>query len=102
LPAIGAVIGRLRAYPEERDRHVIYIDGALAAMSFMLALETVGLSSCAINWPDVAAHEEKIAKLLGLAPDERVVMLIGFGHADPDGKIPYSAKKPLASMRHWN
>jgi nitroreductase len=102
LPAIGAVIGRLRAYPEERDRHVIYIDGALAAMSFMLALETVGLSSCAINWPDVAAHEQKIAKLLDLAPDERVVMLIGFGHADPDGKIPYSAKKPLASMRHWN
>ena len=102
LPAIGAVVGRLRAYPEERDRHVIYIDGALAAMSFMLALETVGLSSCAINWPDVAAHEERIAKLLGLEPDERVVMLIGFGHADPEGKIPYSAKKALAIMRRWN
>jgi nitroreductase len=102
LPAICAVVGRLRAYPEERDRHVIYIDGALAAMSFMLALETVGLSSCAINWPDVAAHDERIAKLLGLEADERVVMLIGFGHADPDGKIPYSAKKPLATMRQWN
>jgi nitroreductase len=102
LPAIAAVVGRLRAYPEERDRHVIYIDGALAAMSFMLALETVGLSSCAINWPDVAAHDERIARLLGLQPDERVVMLIGFGHADPEGKIPYSAKKPLASMRRWN
>jgi nitroreductase len=102
LPAICAVVGRLRAYPEERDRHVIYIDGALAAMSFMLALETVGLSSCAINWPDIAAQDEAAAKLLGLDPDERVVMLIGLGHADPQGKIPYSAKKPLASMRRWN
>jgi len=102
LPAVAAVVGRLRAYPEERDRHVIYIDGALAAMSFMLALETVGLSSCAINWPDVAAHDARIAALLGLAPDERVIMLIGFGHADPGGLIPYSAKKPLNTMRHWN
>jgi nitroreductase len=102
LPAICAVVGRLRAYPEERDRHVIYIDGALAAMSFMLALETVSLSSCAINWPDVAANETRIAELLGLAPDERVVMLIGFGHADPEGMIPYSAKKPLATMCRWN
>jgi nitroreductase len=102
LPAIGVVIGRLRAYPEERDRHVIYIDGALAAMSFMLALETVGLSSCAINWPDVAVNDDRMRELLGLAPDERVVMLIGFGHADPQGLIPYSAKKPLAAVRQWN
>jgi nitroreductase len=71
-------------------------------MSFMLALETVGLSSCAINWPDVAAHDERIAQLLGLEPDERVVMLIGFGRADPEGRIPYSAKKPLSTLRHWN
>jgi nitroreductase len=71
-------------------------------MSFMLALETVGLSSCAINWPDIAANDDKIAKLLGLAPDERVVMLIGLGVADPSGMIPYSAKKPLAAMRRWN
>lgn len=102
LPAIGAVIGRLRAYPEERDRHVIYIDGSLAAMSFMLALETVGLSSCAINWPDLAKNDDAIQRLLGLAPDERVIMLIGLGYADPQGLIPFSAKKSLNTVREWN
>lgn len=102
LPAIAAVIGRLRAYPEERDRHVIYVDGALASMSFMLALETMGLSSCAINWPDVGAHDDAIQRLLGLAPDERVIMLIGFGYADSQGLIPFSAKRPLSAMRQWN
>lgn len=102
LPALAVVIGRLRAYPEARDRHVIYIDGALASMSFMLALETLGLSSCAVNWPDVAANDAEIQQLLGLANDERVIMLIGFGYADSRGLIPFSAKKPLSVMRQWN
>ena len=102
LPGLAVVIGKLGSYPEPRDRHVIYIDGALAAMSFMLALETLGLSSCAINWPDVASHERAIERLLHLAPDERVILLIGFGYADPTGLIPFSAKKPLSVMRRWN
>ena len=102
LPGIAVVIGKLRAYPLERDRHIIYIDGSLAAMSFMLALETLGLSSCAINWPDMAENDDAIQKLLGLEPDERVIMLIGFGYADPDGMIPYSAKKPVGVIRQWN
>jgi nitroreductase len=102
LPGIAVVIGKLASYPEPRDRHVIYIDGALAAMSFMLALETLGLSSCAINWPDLAQNERAIEHLLQLGPDERVIVLIGFGYADPTGLIPFSAKKPVSAMRRWN
>src|SRR5690554_6881440 len=50
LPAIIAIVGDLSAYPFERDRHLIYIDGSLGAMQLMLALETLGLSSCSITW----------------------------------------------------
>lgn len=93
LPAIAVVVGDLSAYPFERDRHLIYIDGALGAMQFMLALETLGLSSCPLNWPDIEPLEERIAKLLNLEPYERVVMLIGMGYADQEGGIPFSQKK---------
>jgi len=98
VPAVAILIGQLRAYPSERDRHAIYIDGALAAMSFMFALETLGLASCPINWPDQEPHESVIRKRLSLAPDERVIMFISFGYADPDGLIPYSAKRTVADM----
>jgi hypothetical protein len=40
IPALIAVVGDLSAYPAERDRHVIYIDGGLATMQLMLAFET--------------------------------------------------------------
>lgn len=55
IPVVAVLVGDQSAYYHERDRHVIYIDASLAAMSFILALETLGLSSCCINWPDIEA-----------------------------------------------
>lgn len=102
FPAIIVVVGKLRAYFNERDRHVIYIDAALASMSLMYAFETLGLSSCPINWPDVEALEKKMELLLKLEPDERVIMLISIGYPDPDGMVAYSHKKPLNQIRKYN
>lgn len=101
FPAIIAVVGRLRAYPHVRDRHVIYIDGALAAMSFMFALETQGVSSCSINWPDIPERERTAAALLDLAPDERIVMFISLGYAASNGLVPYSQKLSLEEARRY-
>lgn len=102
FPAIIAIVGKLRAYVNERDRHVIYIDASLASMAFMYALETLGLSSCPINWPDLEPQESQMTSLIDLEPDERVVMLISVGYADPEGMIPYSQKKPLEQIRRYS
>lgn len=93
LPAIIVVIGDLSAYALERDRHLIYIDASLAAMQMMLALETLGLQSCPINWPEVDSSENKIRQIVNLKDFERVVMLLAVGYADGEGGIPYSQKK---------
>ena len=98
IPALVVVLGDLSCYPEERDRHVVYVDASLAAMQFMLALETLGLSNCPINWPDVERHERRMDAALGLPRHIRPVMLIAVGYADPDGGVPFSAKKPAATL----
>ena len=41
-------------------------------------------------------------KALNLDYDERVIMLIAVGHADPEGLIPYSQKKSLDILRRYN
>lgn len=102
IPTIIVVKGNLDSYFSPRDRHGIYIDGALAAMAFMFALETLGLSSSAINWPDFEPLERRMAKTLHLAPHERVVMLIAVGHADPTGLVASSQKKDLDVLRKFN
>jgi nitroreductase len=71
-------------------------------MNFMLALETLGLASCPINWPDVESREREMEEALGLEPDERPVMLLAVGHPDPEGLVAYSQKKKLSRMRSYN
>lgn len=102
IRVLVVVVGKLDAYFDERDRHLIYIDGSLSAMTFMLALETLGLASCPINWPDIEDRERRMENLLGLEPWERPVLLVAVGFPDPKGGIPYSEKSPLDAMRRYN
>jgi nitroreductase len=101
IPALAVLVGDLSAYVDERDRHLIYIDGSLAAMNFLLGLQAQGLASCCINWPDVRRREKQMSKLLGLLPYERVVMLIAFGFADPLGLVPGSPKVSRDQYRQY-
>jgi nitroreductase len=102
IPVFVIIIGQQRHYFDERDRHLIYIDGSLAAMSFCFALEVQGLSSCCVNWPDVPEREERMAQILNLENDERPIMCLAVGFPDPNGLVAYSQKKPLSQLRQYN
>lgn len=102
IPTIAVVVGKLDSYFSSRDRHAVYVDASLAVMPFLLALETLDLSSCVINWPDFEPLEIKMQKLLNLDTSERPIMLIAVGYADPEGMIPYSQKKELDTIRRYN
>lgn len=102
FPAVAVLVGDLGAYFDERDRHVIYIDASLSAMTFMYSLQTDGIGSCSINWPDIPEKEREMRKAIGLEYHHRVIMLIAFGYPLPDGLIPASAKKPIDLLREYN
>jgi len=101
FPGVIVLVTDLSAFFHERDRHLIYIDTSLSVMSFMYALETLGISSCAINWPDIVGKEKILKKELNLSKHERVIMFISYGYPDPEGKVPYSQKKPLSQIRTY-
>ena len=98
IQAMVVLVGDLSAYFHERDRHVIYIDGALFAMQFMLACETLGLSTCPINWPDIDESEMRMKEELGLKSYQRPIMLLSVGYALKDGCIPFSQKKKFSDL----
>ena len=95
IPSVVVLIGSYRGYFDERDINAPVIDASLSAMAFLFALETLGLSSVCINWPNLLDREEKIRRVIHLESDEFVIMLIGIGYPDSSGKIPYSAKRPV-------
>lgn len=101
IPCTIVVLGKLDAYFSERDRHVIYIDASLAVMGFMMALETLGLSSCAINWPDIDSNEKAMQKKLNLEAWERPIMQIAVGYPDGEMEVPRSVKKSSKDIIQW-
>ncbi len=102
IPVLCAVIGDLSAYYGERDRHGIYVDASLSIMSFMYALETLGLSSCSLNWSEIESLEKRAERMLGLKNHERIIMFIALGYPDPQGLVAFSQKKDLRSLRSYN
>jgi len=101
LPGIIVIVGDLSAFFDERDRHLIYVDSCLAAMGLVLGLESQGVGSCCINWPDMPDREQAMGALLGLQPYERVVMLVAYGYPDEKGLVPFSAKRQLDAVRKF-
>jgi nitroreductase len=101
IPGLIVVIGNLSAFFDKRDRHLIYIDGCLAAMGLIYGLEAQGVNSCCINWPDMPEREAQMRRLLDLKPYERVIMLIAYGYADPDALVPFSAKRVIDETRRY-
>lgn len=102
IPCFIVIVGTLEAFDREKDRHIPYIDGSLAAMALCFALETLGVSSCCVNWPDLADTEARMTAALGLAPYERPIMCLAIGYPDMKEKVPYSQKVSLDRLRTYN
>jgi len=102
IPMMVFIIGDLSNYFDERDKHLIYIDGSLAAMCFILSLEIQGLSSCIINWSDIPKRNKRLKSFLNLKDWEQCVMSISIGYALPEGGVASSMKKDVETVTKYN
>ena len=102
ISAVVAVVGQMNVSPTVSDRHLMYIDGSLAAMNFMLALESMNISSCPLNWPEDKRKDTQVAKLLSLQKYERPIMLIAYGYAEEQSMLACSVRKPIDQLRQYN
>ena len=93
-----AVVGDLSCFDMPYDRHLIYIDSSLSTMQLLLAFETLGLSSCVLNWPDISKKDKIISSKLNLKNYEKVVFLIAVGYANPEALTPFSCKKNVLEL----
>lgn len=101
IPLLAVLIGQHRGYEHHRDRHAIYVDGGLFSAGFLLALESLGLSTCCINWPEIPALNLRIGRSIGLQEDERVIMLIAIGYGLDGQLVPRSHKRELEGLVKW-
>lgn len=103
VPMLIVVTGDMRGVVESvTNRHSIYVDASLFVMSFILALETLGLSSCCVNWSETREKDSAVRGLLALPPYQRVVMFLVVGYPLPDAIVPRSHKRHLDDLRSFH
>lgn len=72
----------LTAWSGVKARSQAYVDASLTAMQVMNACQSLGLASCPLNLAITNRHEIKICKAGDIPSNERLVMMIAFGHPE--------------------
>lgn len=93
IPGIAVLVGKQSTFTDIANRHSIYVDSSLSVMPFVLALESLGVSTCLINWADIPSRENRMNKILSLGKDEKVILSIAFGYAEESEKVAFSQRK---------
>lgn len=93
IRCLAVVVGDTSYFSNAVNRHSIYVDATLSVMPFVLSLEAQGFSTGLINWADDRPRREKMAKILGLKPYQRVIISIAIGRADILARAPISMRK---------
>lgn len=97
------LIGDYSAYELERDRHLIYVDGGLSSMLFLLGLESLGISACTIHWPATKDGELKLRSIINLEEYEQCLLFFAVGYQDRSFEKAVSVKKNIKeSLKYDN
>lgn len=101
IPLLAVVTADLEAYFGPTERHEPTLDGGLLLMSFLLALQSQGLSTCCLNWcvdPATDLHGHRVGAIPG---NGRILTFLAIGTAAQGATVPRSARRPIADVvRH--
>ncbi len=98
IPCLLIVTSDLRAFDASGERYQHSIDGGMFSMSLVLALHSIGLSSCCLNWSCNGRNDLKLRKLINIKPEHTVLMMLAVGYPREKIKICASERRPLAEI----
>lgn len=84
------------------ERNEAWIDGGMFAMTLLLALHSLGLGACCLNWSVAKEKDHEFRKLIELPEEEVIIVLIAVGHIPEQLSVACSARKSLNDVLLWN
>lgn len=89
------VTSDLKAFFSSKERYQHWIDGGLFSMSLVLALHSLGVASCCLNWSQDARTDIKLRKILPIAPEHTIIMFLAVGYPQESNKVCESPRRPI-------
>lgn len=102
IPYIAVITSDLSAFYMPYERNQPFTDSGMFAMSFMYALHSFGISSCALNWCNPPSRDKKLHTITSIPEKETVSMLIAFGYAARENKSAMSPRKRIETFYTFN
>lgn len=88
----------LNAFDTSEERYQHWIDGGMFSMSILMALHSLGIGSCCLNWSKGVIDDLRLRKKINIAPNHTILMLMAVGYPNENLKVCYSARRPLEEV----
>lgn len=98
IPCLLIITADLSAFDTRNERFQHWIDGGMFSMSMVMALHSLGISTCCLNWSKGAIDDLRLRKIAGIRGPHTVVMMMAAGYPNENLKVCYSARKPVCSF----
>lgn len=73
-----------------------WIDGGMYAMSVILALHSLGVASCCLNWSVSPSVDLSLRSVIKVPKPHSVIMMIGVGYPEEDNIVCASPRRPVS------
>jgi nitroreductase len=98
VPLLAVVTADMGSFFDASERTEPALDGGLFLMSFLLSLQSLGLSSCCLNWCVLPERDRRAHELGHIPPGEKILTFLAIGNARPGAVVPLSARRPTADV----
>jgi len=85
----------LKAFFSSKERYQHWIDGGIFSMSLIMALHSVGIASCCLNWSQNIRNDLKLRSKIKIENEHSVIMLLAIGYPDEDNNVCISPRGPV-------
>lgn len=94
-PVVAIISTDIRSFMQSEERNQCFIDGGLFAMSLGMALHSLGLGACMLNWSVNPARDCRLRKQASIPDNEVIIMMMSLGHLRPQYRSAESYRRPV-------
>lgn len=98
VPCLLIITSDLSAFHDSSERYQNWIDGGMFSMNLLLAIHSLNLGACPLNWSRGPGRDSAFRNKFKIPDNENIIMMIGVGHYPEQYRVCESARKPLSEM----
>ncbi len=93
LGAVIVVASDMRAFTSMGERNQCWVDGGIFAMSMALALHSLHVGACMLNWSVEPGRDRALRRLLGIGDHYAIITMMGAGYVPEELSVAASPRR---------